>query len=49
MAGKSIAAHRQAETANRTQEKLGRERTALMQAHYAEAVPLDVPKSEMAR
>ena len=49
MAADSAAAHGQAERANRTLEKLGRERTTLMQAHYQGAIPLELLKSEMER
>lgn len=49
MAADSAEAHHQTERANRTLEKLGRERTALMQAHDAGAVPVDLLKSEMDR
>jgi len=42
-------AHRQAEQATRRLAALHDERTRLMQAHYAEAVPLDLLKTEMHR
>ncbi|GAA5158267.1 recombinase family protein [Pseudonocardia eucalypti] len=49
LAGESAEAHQQAERSNRRLQQLGEERAALMRAHYAGAVPLDLLKSEMDR
>lgn len=49
MAAETAEAHHQAERANKQLDKLGRERTALMRAHYDGAVPTDVLKTEMDR
>ena len=49
LASETAEAHEQAEQANRTLAKLGRERASLMQAHYQGAIPLELLKSEMER
>jgi len=49
MAAEIADAHQGAERAQRRLASLQDERARLMQAHYAEAVPLDLLKTEMAR
>lgn len=49
LAEESAHAHQQAERSKLQLRKLGQERQALMQAHYAGAVPLGLLKTEMAR
>ncbi len=49
MAAQVADAHSQAERANKRLAHLQDERTRLMQAHYADAIPLDLLKGEMQR
>lgn len=49
MAAEVAEAHHQAQRANKRLARLQDERTRLMQAHYADAVPLDLLKAEMQR
>ncbi|OLT23156.1 hypothetical protein BJF78_07310 [Pseudonocardia sp. CNS-139] len=49
VAAENADAQQQAERANRTLEKVGRERAALLRAHYDGAIPADLLKSEMDR